>query len=46
MLMDHLKKIYIDNTKLTNDELDEMLKHDLSWNAELCLEKGLVDEII
>jgi ATP-dependent Clp endopeptidase proteolytic subunit ClpP len=45
-LMDHLKKIYVENTKLTAEELDDILKHDISWNAEICLEKGLVDEII
>ncbi len=45
-LMKHLKKIYIENTKLKEDELDEILKKDISWSAEICLEKGLVDEII
>ena len=46
-LMNHLKKIYLEKTKIKNeDELDELLKKDISWNAELCLEKGLVDEII
>lgn len=45
-LMTHLKKIYIENTKLTETELDEILKKDISWSAEICLEKGLVDEII
>jgi ATP-dependent protease ClpP protease subunit len=44
--MTHLKKIYVENTKLTDPELDDILKHDVSWNAEYCLEKGLVDEII
>lgn len=45
-LSDHIKQIYIDKTKLTSEELDEQLKKDISWNAETCLEKGLVDEII
>jgi ATP-dependent protease ClpP protease subunit len=46
-LMKHLKKIYLDKTKIKNEvELEELLKKDISWNAELCLEKGLVDEII
>ncbi|NBY39434.1 MAG: hypothetical protein EBQ66_00595 [Flavobacteriia bacterium] len=45
-LMTHLKKIYVEHTKLTDPELDDILKHDVSWNAEYCLEKGLVDEII
>jgi ATP-dependent Clp endopeptidase proteolytic subunit ClpP len=45
-LMDHIKSYYIKNTKLTTEELDEQLKKDVAWNAEMCLEKGLVDEII
>jgi ATP-dependent Clp protease protease subunit len=45
-LMKHLKKIYIENTKLKEEELDDILKKDISWSAEICLEKGLVDEII
>lgn len=46
-LMDHLKKIYMEKTKMKDEtELDEILKKDISWNAEKCLEKGLVDEII
>jgi ATP-dependent Clp protease protease subunit len=45
-LMTHLKKIYIDNTNINEEELDDILKKDISWSAEICLEKGLVHEII
>jgi ATP-dependent Clp endopeptidase proteolytic subunit ClpP len=45
-LMEHIKQYYIKNTKITKEELDEQLKKDQDWNAEKCLEKGLVDEII
>lgn len=45
-LMDHIKSYYLSKTKMTSDELDEQLKKDVSWNAQMCLEKGLVDEII
>lgn len=45
-LMEHIKSIYLTRTKMTSEELDEQLKKDISWNAEMCLEKGLVDEII
>jgi ATP-dependent Clp endopeptidase proteolytic subunit ClpP len=45
-LMKHLKKIYVENTNLSEIELDDILKKDISWSAEICLEKGLVDEII
>jgi ATP-dependent protease ClpP protease subunit len=46
ILMKHLKKIYVENTNLSEIELDDILKKDISWSAEICLEKGLVDEII
>jgi ATP-dependent Clp endopeptidase proteolytic subunit ClpP len=45
-LMEHIKDYYVKNTKLTKEELDIQLVKDLTWNAETCLEKGLVDEII
>jgi ATP-dependent Clp endopeptidase proteolytic subunit ClpP len=45
-LMKHLKKIYVENTNLKDNELDDILKKDISWSAEICLEKGLVHEII
>lgn len=46
-LMEHLKSIYLEKTNIRDEnELDEILKKDISWNAEKCLEKGLVDEII
>ena len=45
-LMEHIKSYYLTRTKMTSDELDEQLKKDISWNAEMCLQKGLVDEII
>jgi len=45
-LMDHIKSYYLKYTKLTSEELDEQLKKDISWNSKMCLEKGLVDEII
>jgi ATP-dependent Clp endopeptidase proteolytic subunit ClpP len=44
-LMDHIKSIYLTKTKIQIDELDECLKKDVAWNAQTCLEKGLVDEI-
>ena len=45
-LMEHIKNWYIKRTKLTVEELDEQLKKDICWNSQMCLEKGLVDEII
>ena len=45
-LMEHLKKYYVKNTKMTEEEIVEQLRKDTMWNAEKCLEKGLVDEIL
>lgn len=45
-LMEHIKNWYLSRTKMTAEELEEQLKKDVSWNAQMCLEKGLVDEII
>ena len=45
-LMEHIKTYYVNRTKIDIDELEEQLKKDVTWNAETCLEKGLVDEII
>lgn len=45
-LMEHIKNIYVSNTKMLPDELDEQLKKDVYWNSVKCKEKGFVDEII
>lgn len=46
MLMDKIKDIYNQHTKIPKREMDKILKHDLWWEAEKCLQYGLVDEII
>ena len=46
MLMKKIKNIYQEHTRIPKKELDNILKHDLWWEAEKCLEYGLVDEII
>jgi hypothetical protein len=45
-LMISIKNIYLNHTKFTSNELDNILKHDLYLNADQCLEKGLVDFIV
>lgn len=45
-LMVMIKAIYNEFTEVPQDKLDEMLKHDLWFDAQTCLEFGLVDEII
>jgi ATP-dependent Clp protease protease subunit len=45
-LMEMIKKLYKEYTQVPDKELDEILKHDLWWDAEKCLEYGLVDKIL
>jgi ATP-dependent Clp protease protease subunit len=44
--MEHIYKIYEDKTKMKRSELVKLLRHDKWWNAETCLQKGLIDKII
>ena len=46
LMMKTIKNVYKEYTKVPMKKLDEILKHDLMWNAEKCLEYGLIDEII
>lgn len=46
MLMKKIKDIYREHTKIPKREMDNILKHDIWWEAEKCLEYGLIDEII
>lgn len=46
LLMDLIKGVYLKNTKISNNELEELLKHDLCLHADACLKYGLVDKII
>ena len=45
-LMEMIKKLYKEYTKVPEDKLEEILKHDLWWDAETCLEYGLIDKIL
>ena len=46
MLMEKIKNIYREYTKIPEKVLEDILKHDLWWEAEKCLKYGLIDEII
>ena len=46
LMMETIKNIYKEYTKVPMKKLDEILKHDLLWDAKMCLKYGLVDEII
>ena len=45
-LMDTIKVIYAQYTKIPEEKIMEILDHDLWFDADKCLEYGLVDEII
>lgn len=45
-LMKRICDIYAQHSNLTKKELNKLLKHDIFWDAEKCLQVGLVDEII
>ena len=45
-LMIMIKQVYKEYTKIPMNKLDEILKHDLWFDADKCLEYGLVDKII
>ena len=46
LMMTTIKSVYEKYTKVPKKKLDEILKHDLLWDAETCLKYGLIDEII
>ena len=46
LMMKTIKRVYKEYTKVPMGKLDEILKHDLLWDAEKCLKYGLVDEIV
>lgn len=45
-LMKRIKEIYEAKTKIPKSKMDDLLKHDLWWDAKTCLKYGLVDEIL
>ena len=46
LMMKTIKDVYKEYTKVPMKKLDEILKHDLLWDAKQCLEYGLIDEVI
>ena len=46
LMMETIKRVYKEHTKVPEKKLDGILKHDLMWDAETCLEYGLIDEIV
>jgi ATP-dependent protease ClpP protease subunit len=46
LMMKTIKNVYKEHTKVPMKKLDEILKHDLLWDARTCLKYGLIDEIV
>ena len=46
LMMTTIKNVYKEYTQVPMEKLDEILKHDLMWDAKTCLNYGLIDEII
>ena len=46
LMMTTIKNVYKEYTQVPMKKLDEILKHDLMWDANLCLKYGLIDKII
>jgi ATP-dependent protease ClpP protease subunit len=44
-LMDTIKSIYSEYTKIPEEKIEEILDHDLWFSSDKCLEYGLVDEV-
>ena len=45
-IMEQIKDIYVEHTNLTRSELNKLLKRDMDWDVNKCIQAGLVDEII
>lgn len=45
-LMDTIRHIYTEYTKIPQEKITEILDHDLWFDAGACLQYGLIDEII
>jgi ATP-dependent protease ClpP protease subunit len=46
ILMERIKNIYRKHAKIPNNQLDEILKHDLYWDSKTCKKYKLVDIIL
>jgi ATP-dependent protease ClpP protease subunit len=45
-LMKFIRQIYLTHTKVSKKTINELLEHDIYWNAEKCVSLKLVDEIL
>lgn len=45
-LMHTVKNIYLETSKMSDEELTELMKHDLWMDSETTIKNGFADEII
>jgi len=45
MLMKRIKDIYTEHASIPKKQLSEILKHDLWWDINKCMDYGLIDEV-
>ena len=45
-MMEQLKDIYVEHTKLTRSQLSKLLRRDIDWTPDQALKNGIIDEII
>ena len=46
LLMELIKQIYLDHSKLEREQLDDILLHDKWLNSSQALEYGLIDIVV
>lgn len=46
LLMEMIRNFYKEYTKIPIKKIDEILKHDLYFDAKTCLKYGIIDEIV
>lgn len=46
MLWEQLKAFYTSHSRISAEEIEEILRHDSWYNASQCLENGIVDEVL
>jgi ATP-dependent protease ClpP protease subunit len=44
--MSVIKKIYLDNSKIATQKINEILRKDLLWDSSKCKKMGIIDEIL
>ena len=40
-----IKKIYLNSSKISEEDLEELLQHELWLDVETCIEHGFIDKV-